>query len=50
MAMAGSFLERESKGLLSRFLANPIAGFLWSKKEIFSTQRGLRVGSGFKEF
>ena len=27
-----------------------VMGFLWSKKKSFSKQRGLRVGSGFKEF
>ena len=46
----GDFLEREREPLLSRFSVNPTVGILRSKKEGCSTRRGLRVGSGFKEF
>ena len=36
--------------LLSKFLANPTVRILRDKKESCSTRRGLRVGSGFREF
>ena len=42
------FLERER--LLSSFSANPTVSSLRDKKESYSTRRGLRVGTGFKEF
>ena len=41
-------LERER--LLSKFSANPTVRILRDKKESCSTRRGLRVGSGFREF
>ena len=41
-------LEREP--LLSSFSANPTVGSLRDKKESCSTRRGLRVGTGFREF
>ena len=43
-------LERERVRLLSKITGDPIVEILRSKKESCSTQRGLRVGSGFKEF
>ena len=42
------FLERER--LLSSFPANPTVGSLRDKKESCSTRRGLRMGTGFREF
>ena len=36
--------------LLSKFPGDPTVGILRSKKESHSTQWGLHVGSGFKEF
>ena len=36
--------------LLSKIPANPIVGFLRAKKQSSSTERGLRVGTGFREF
>ena len=45
-----SFLERESVFLLSRFLNDPTVGSLRDKKENYSTRRGLRVGTRFREF
>ena len=42
------FLEREK--LLSKFPAYPTVKILRDKKESCSTRRGLRVGSGFREF
>ena len=42
------FLEREK--LLSKFPADPTVRILRDKKESCSTRRGLRVGSGFREF
>ena len=36
--------------LLSKFSANPTVRILRDKKESCSTRRGLRVGSGFREF
>ena len=42
------FLERER--LISSFPANPTVGSLRDKKESCSTRRGLRGGTGFKEF
>ena len=41
---------RESIFLLSKFLRDPTVGGLQGKKENCSTQRGLRVGTKFKEF
>ena len=41
-------LKRER--LLFSFPANLTVGILWGKKERCSTQRGLHVGSGFREF
>ena len=41
---------REKDLLLSRFPGDPTVGSLLSKKESCSTRRGLRVGTGFKEF
>ena len=42
------FLEREK--LLSKFPADPTVRILRDKKESYCTRRGLRVGSGFREF
>ena len=42
------FLEREK--LLSKFPIDPTVRILRDKKQSYSTQRGLRVGSGFREF
>ena len=36
--------------LLSKFLANPTVIILRDKKESCPTRRGLRVGSGFRDF
>ena len=36
--------------LLSRNMGDPTVGSLRDKKESCSTQRGLRVGTGFREF
>ena len=36
--------------ILSRFVGNPTVESFRSKKESCYTRRGLRVGSGFKEF
>ena len=41
-------LERDK--LLSKISRDPIVGSLRDKKESCSTRRGLRVGTGFKEF
>ena len=41
-------LERER--FLSRISINPTVGSLRDEKESYSTRRGLRVGTGFKEF
>ena len=41
-------LEREK--LLSRNTRDPTVGSLRDKKENCSTRRGLRVGTGFREF
>ena len=41
-------LEREK--LLSKISRDPIVGSLQDKKENCSTRRGLRVGTGFREF
>ena len=41
---------RENLKLLSRIPANPTVDSLRDKKESCSTQRGLRVGTGFMEF
>ena len=38
------------RALLSRFLANLTVEILRSKKESYSTQRALRVDTGFEEF
>ena len=43
-------LERESVPLLSKIPGDPTVGFLWAKKQSGSTLRGLRVGTGFREF
>ena len=43
-------LERERVWLLSRFTGDPTVGSLRDKKESCSTQRGLRVGTRFREF
>ena len=42
--------ERERVQLLSKFLGDPTVEILRSKKESHFMRRGLRVGSGFKEF
>ena len=41
---------RERKHFLSRIPADRTVGFFWTKKQSGSTQRGLRVGTGFGEF
>ena len=43
-------LERESVWFLSRFTGDRTVGILRDKKEGCSTQRGQRVGTGFKKF
>ena len=49
MGFNGDFpLERER--LLSKISYDPTVGSLRDKKESCSTRRGLRVGTGFKEF
>ena len=47
--LLGCVLERES-AILSKITGDPTVGILRSKKQSGSTQRGLRVGSSFKEF
>ena len=50
--MGGAFeriLERE-RALLSKNTGDPIVGSLRDKKENCSTQRGLRVDTGFVSF
>ena len=42
--------QRESVQLLYRIPDFRTVGFLRAKKQIGSTQRGLRVGTGFEEF
>ena len=44
------FFLKERERLLSSFPANPTVGSLRDKKESCSTRRGLRVGTGFREF
>ena len=44
-----AFRERE-RALLSRIPGDPTVGRLRDKKEKCSTRRGLRVGTGFREF
>ena len=44
------FLEREREPLLSRFTGYRTVEILRTKKESCSTQRGLRVDSGFRKF
>ena len=44
------FLVRERERLLSRFMEDPTVGIRRNKKQSDSTQRGLRGGTGFKEF
>ena len=41
---------RENDHLLSRIVEDLTVGSLWEKKESCSTQRGLRVGTRFREF
>ena len=41
---------RERESLLSKISGDPIVRILRDKKESCSTRRGLRVGSGFREF
>ena len=49
MAENGEFLEREGV-TLSKIPVNRTVGILQAKKQSGSTQRGLHVGSGFKDF
>ena len=44
------FVERERAFLLSRNTDDPTVGSFLDKKENCSTRRGLRVGTGFREF
>ena len=46
----GFVIFRERECILSRFPVNRTIDFRQSKKESCSTQRGLRVGTGFEEF
>ena len=46
----GVFSERERVFLLSRNTRDPTVGSLRDKKGSCSTRRGLRVGTGFREF
>ena len=48
-AVEMEFLERERR-LLSKISSDPTVGSLREKKESCSTQRGICVGTGFKEF
>ena len=41
---------RERVKLLSRLSCDPTVSSLRDKKESYSTRRGLRVGTGFREF
>ena len=41
---------RETESLLSKIPGDPTVESLRSKKESYSTRRGLSVGSGFREF
>ena len=47
---AGFFLFLEREYLLSKIVGDPTVGSLWDKKESCSTRRGLRMGTGFREF
>ena len=49
MAENGEFLEREG-ATLSKIPVNRTVGILRAKKQSGSTQRGLHVGTGFKDF
>ena len=45
-----SFFYSERVSLLSRFMGDPTVEILRAKKESYSTRKGLRVDSGFREF
>ena len=45
-----AFFMRERVFLLSKNTGDPTVGSLRAEKESYSTRRGLRVGTGFKEF
>ena len=45
-----SFLFLRERKLLSRIVGDPTVSSRRDEKESCSTQRGLRVGTGFKEF
>ena len=47
--MAGAFVLRERE-LISRIVGDLTVGNRRDEKESYSTRRGLRVGTGFKEF
>ena len=47
---AGSFLFLRERELLSRIMGDPTIDSRWDEKESCSTRRGLRMGTGFKEF
>ena len=48
---AGSdFFKRERVVILSKIVGDPTVGGFRDKKESCSTQKGLRVGTRFKEF
>ena len=44
------FLFLRERELLSRIVGDPTVGSRRNEKESCSTRRGLRVGTGFKEF
>ena len=50
VAKHGVILERERVKLLSKISGDPTIDSLQDKKESCSTRRGLRVGTGFREF
>ena len=47
---AGAFFLERERELISKFPTNSTVGSLRDKKGSCSTRRGLRVGTGFKEF
>ena len=44
------FLERERVVLLFRIVGDPTVSGFWDKKESFSTRKGLRMGTRFRDF
>ena len=50
VASMAFFYERERVFILSKNTGDPTVGGLRDKKENCSTRRGLRMGTGFREF